>query len=202
MLAVKLHLLASILATQVFALWDSKNLPYFPIEISRTAASSPLATRSLQVGFSTLLVTMVLSGAATWARGLMWLGIMIVAFVPDTLHKVLHIVGVLVVFAAAIMDLAWTGRMYFVFLAGLIYALRTVFLFSSLVWIDEHFQQDTLQFTDIWSFISELAARHHAIMFLRQEDFAPGTYPVRVIPYCKVSGVLQWVAFFVLSLAF
>lgn len=201
MLAVKLHLLASILVTQALALWDSKRLPYFPIEISRTAASSLLATRSLQFGFTTLLVTMLLSGAATWARVLMWAGLMVVAFVPDTLHKALHIGGVLIMFAGAAADLAWTGRVYYVFVGVVIYALRTVFLFTSLLLIDEHFQHDTWRFTDT-AFIKKVAARHHAIMFLPREEFPPGTYPARVIPYCKVSGVGQWVAFFVVSLAF
>src|SRR5580700_7675823 len=100
MIAVKLHLLATIVITQVIALYDGQ-VPYFPIEISRTAASSTNAKNALAVGFGLLIVTLFFTRSLNDITVAIWVGLMFVALIPDTLNWWLHMLGVFIVFAAA-----------------------------------------------------------------------------------------------------
>lgn len=72
--AVKLHLAATVMATQACTLYSGA-APYFPIEISRTAASSPSASRALATGFATLLATMLYTKTLNAVTFTMWAGL-------------------------------------------------------------------------------------------------------------------------------
>jgi len=199
--AVKCHLLVTVLATQACALYEGA-VPYFPIEISRTAASSPMAMRALAIGFVTLGITLWRTQTLDVITGTMWLGLVVVAAVPDTLNWVLHMAGVAVVFAAAVVHAHRSRNIALVpplVCAVTVYALRIVLKVGVMLAFDPKVR------LGLGRGIVPLAklgfARTLDVMML-----GPGAYgedaatlwPV-IAPIFKVCGVLQWVAFYALS---
>lgn len=197
--AVKLHLLGTVVATQVVALYDGA-VPYFPIEISRTAASSANANRALATGFATLIVTMLYTKTLDAVTFAMWLGLMIVALVPDTRNWSLHMLGVAIVFAAALAHVYRHRDVSLVppvLCAGVVYLIRLVLKAVVMLMADAKVRAAVSQ---SWSAL-------FAAMFERTMDVmmrGPLAYNddntwAMVGPVFKVCGVLQWVAFYALS---
>ena len=93
MLLVKLHLLATVAAVMYAALFIDKRLPYWPIEISRMAASGPAALSVFRAGVTLLLVTIIYgegSHLATW----LWVALMQIAWLDDVTSFAGHMAGV------------------------------------------------------------------------------------------------------------
>jgi hypothetical protein len=194
---VHVHLITTILLVQFSAVWLDKasSLPYFPIEISRTAASSPLARVILKAGFTSLIGTCLLTQSLTWPRFVLWLGLMLVAWFPDTEHMSLHMSGVAILFVASCMTL-WTGwsrqRGMLVVFAVFVYGMRIVFKWVVL-WLTD---PRLVQFQASHGLVKGFALRNQEIMFGR-ESVPPDTEA-----FFKLSGVLQWICFVALSYLF
>lgn len=192
MLAAKIHLLATILVVQAIALYEQR-VPYFPIEISRTAASSQTATYAMILGFGSLLWHVP---SYTAPALIIWVGLMIVALVPDTYSVGGHMAGVGLVFLGAIVNTHsnhGAGGWLLIAFALVIYVLRIVFKGVALLLLDKPTLTASLQS----GVVVALHQRIRDIMFGRAVDVAPA-----LIPYFQLSGVLQWVVFFALSYLF
>lgn len=200
--AVKWHLATTILVTQAVALYDGR-LPYFPIEVSQTAASSSSSLGAFTTGIASLLVTLIYTESLTDVTLALWVGLMVVALVPGTLSWSVHMLGVAIVFLAAgvhvyramakepskWIPLAW---------AILLFSLRVV-IRSMVIW-SIHPPSPTW-----YSSLEMLVQRTRAVMELGPLAFEP-SLRARLWPWIgptlKLCGVLQWVAFFALSLVF
>ncbi len=194
MLYVKLHLLVTVLIVQTLALLDRvSTLPYFPIEISRTAASSHMAGLAFRAGAVTSFVTLYYTDALNWVTLLLWVGLMIIAFVPDNLHFAGHMSGVGVVFVASLLQ-AWDrpNGLIILTVAMLLFLSRNVLKFLVL----QHDSRASWFSLDLYK---EVTARNFAIMFSPpgQTQVAPD-----VLNVFRLGGVLQWVSFCTLSLLF
>ena len=197
---VKLHLLAAVIATQAVALYDGA-VPFFPIEISRTAASSPRATNTLATGFATLIVTMIYTKTLDAVTFSLWLGLMVIALVPDSVSWTVHMLGVVALVAAACAHVYRRRQIALVpplLCALAIYGIRIVFKLVLLFTVDKQV-------------IAAAASNKLSIAFERSMDImmrGPLAYNNDpelwnlVGPTFKICGVLQWAAFFALSFVF
>ena len=192
---VHVHLVATILLVQVSAVWldRTSTLPYFPIEISRTAAESPMANVVLRVGFTTLIVTCILTQTLSWPRFILWFGLMLVAFFPDTVHMARHMSGVGILFVAACLQLSQTWNMQrglLLLFALFLYVERIVLKFVVL-WLTDQ------RLSDHWAgygLIKGFAMRNQEIMFGLADPV-----PTDTLVFFKLGAVGQWLCFFVLS---
>ena len=100
MFAGRVHMLITVLSMINNALFIEKKLPYFPIELSRMAASGP--TANLVFRCCTLLpTTYVFDGPPSPTTLLLCLSIAIVALFDDVRSLAIHMLGVLGIFYCA-----------------------------------------------------------------------------------------------------
>ena len=177
--AVKIHLVATILLVQ-FASYD--RVPYFPTEISRSAASSPNALNMMRIGFTTLLMTLYATDQFSVPVSILWVGLMIVAFVPDTLSLGGHMVGVALIFVAASLQcLAREGNgAHLLGLGVFLYFLRIAMKYYAFV----NLVDDPLTPFMEWN---------RRIMF---GELNPGP---NILPWFRMSATMQWTAFWAWS---
>lgn len=90
---VKGHLLAVVLATQVSALIWGK-VPYFPIEISRTAASGAIPLTVFRVGVASSILTLLLARSLNPLTCSVWLCLTVICVFDDVNFWALHMLGV------------------------------------------------------------------------------------------------------------
>jgi hypothetical protein len=209
--AVKVHILATVLATQATALLKG-SAPYFPIEISLTASSGPEASIVFALGLASTLVTVYLAKAVNWFTLAVCAGLVLVA-VPDTgrpLALVVHLGGVAVVWVSAMARLYvlrdWTSLPVAIAAVG-VFAVRLVFKVCVLLAYDPAVRASIR--TPVWliPFDGPLRAlvMQRAIDIMHRGAAAFGKSPEQqlawqaIAPVFKVCGVLQWVAFYALS---
>lgn len=102
---VKLHLLLIVLTVQLVALWQQEEpVPYFPIEISRTAASGSVNRWLFPLGIVSLGVTLRSRGLLRRYR-LVWVALLCIACFDDKYHPVLNQVGVALLFVTLMRSL-------------------------------------------------------------------------------------------------
>ena len=99
---LKLHIAAIVASVFDAALRVDRSVPYWPIEISRMAASGPAALWRFRVGMSLLPLTALLArtGANNILLGFAWLGLMAVVWFDDKRHWSEHMAGLYVMTAA------------------------------------------------------------------------------------------------------
>lgn len=207
--AAKIHLLLTILATQIVALFVG-GVPYFPIEISRTAASSKLASGCLSIGAITLIITLVAANELTPITFMMWAGLLIVALIPDNVFMLAHMLGVVIIGVAACLHVfsarsTKDGRSLSPLLVSfaMIYSLRWVLKVGVMLLHDPAINRPGREWThvNLLSLSSELTERALDIMLNGERAFGGNTAAWNDIrPLFQVAGVLQWVAFYTLSL--
>jgi hypothetical protein len=189
---VKFHLTATILLTQAASLLDKNTaLPYFPIEISRSAASSVIAGNIMKIGFVTLPATMYFTSSFSFTALLLWMGLVVVAFVPDTMSLGLHMSGVALVFGAASLQMRQGTDFILVGFGLTMYVLRIIFKAMALL------ARDSVLYILMaeMGFINAFILRNQSIMF-------GAAVATEVLPFYQLSGVLQWVCFLSLSYLF
>lgn len=183
MFYAKLHFVVTVMLTQAAALLDpASTLPFFPIEISRTAASSVYATAILQVG-AFLMAWLIPS---TIPAVVLWCGFSLVALIPDTVHRNGHRAGVMVALLGALGQAPYVPYGWLIFfLGGVTHALHVgCKVVALVVWEGKRAPRDVMQ-------------RHDEIMYTRGATVTP-----RVLNVFRLGGVLQWTSFVILSLLF
>jgi len=209
--AVKLHILATVVATQATALIKG-SAPYFPIEISLTAASSREASAVFAIGLASTLVTVYLAKALGAFTLCVCVGLALVA-VPDTgqpLALAVHLGGVAIVWAATIARLYltrdWTS-MPAAATAVIVFALRIVFKVGVLLLYDPTVRASIRTPAWLIPFDARLRAlvANRAIDIMHRGASAFGKSAEQqlawraIAPVFKLCGVLQWAAFYALS---
>jgi hypothetical protein len=147
------------------------SVPYFPIEISRTAASGRYGYFGLCLG--TIVFCPYIQGRADgWIS---WIGLLILALVDDKMSWNVHMLGVFIMlFGVALSNVNLT----LLFLLGLLFFSRVVIRFIV---------------------VSAYEVNHvtiHNIIQKNKEIMYSGkcAYPITLLVF-KLSGVLQWVCF-------
>lgn len=103
MRATKLHIWCVVLATVWSGLYLDGGVPYFPIEISRTA-TGPVAARIFFWGMLLIPLTTLSLDRMLPSRSLCcaWLGLQLITFFDDVNHWSLHMAGVAVLFLSVL----------------------------------------------------------------------------------------------------
>ena len=200
----KRYLLALILVVQSIALLSTdpnEQIPYFPIEISRTAATTALNRWVFPLGVL-LLVPVVLRIDGPRTRSPMrftvaWSGLFMLAWFDDKHHWLLHTIGVAVMVVGLLvacgkwngvspgMELLWQNERL---IAGLVlYAVRVVLKVTVMVL----FEAQSLIAPSL------LLAKGQAIA-LHGASATQGPFTLSVFRLC---GALQWSAFWLLASA-
>jgi hypothetical protein len=149
------------------------NVPYFPIEISRTAASGPYGYYGLCAG--TLLLCPYVQGRSDgWIS---WIGLVILAIIDDKMSWTLHMTGVCIMFIG-IMLKTDTSKMIAFMLFGMLFMFRLV-LRNVPVCL---FEVDEIT-------IGNIIAKNKEIMYTGRCNSE-----ITLLMF-KLSGVLQWVVF-------
>lgn len=193
MRAVKIHLLVAVLATQAAALLVDCRVPYFPIEISRTAASGPVALFLFRAGVLTLPLTALYAGCARLQFWALWVSLLVIALYDDLRWHGMHMFGVTllaVVFAVLARDAGPQGIHIFT-IAGYLYAARLVLRFGVVLFFETP-DNATVSLTTL------VQAGFHTLTVLLVG--APACKaPAITIAAFRLSGILQWLSFAVLS---
>ena len=199
MFYTKLHLFLTVVAVQVAALLVDRSTPYWPIEISRMAASGPVALLAFRTGALALGAPLAMDGA--WSRPvlLLWLAMVIIACVDDVTSWLVHMMGVALLGVSACWQTYTLGRRATPILlaAAFVFAIRLV-LKASTVWWNEvggHARplSSLLDATTFHGIVSHSAA----LMFGTRTFKSPWTRAA-----FSVGGALQWVVFAILSLLY
>lgn len=164
-------LLASVLLTAGSALVDG-SLPYFPIEVSRLAASSMRSAWIFRIG-SILSSLVLFYEKGLWEHLVACFGFVLLAWFDDTHHYVMHVVGVVVMLLGAIPLVSWRVQ-----LCAMILFVARILMKCVMVISKESLFQPRLVFDQLRS-----------IMLF-------GTSSEDTLMVFRVTGALQWVVFY------
>ncbi len=193
MFYTKLYLLFGIILTIVSAHLDSKSkLPYFPIEISRVAASS---TKTLNLFRTTAVLVgpvMLLFGELEDTASLVvWAGLVLLAWFDDASHIVLHMCGVAILGVGSLMSDKL--NISTVAAAVIIYGARLVIKAGVLI--------GTGVVPINRGLVVNLTSKGLDIMFNGQTNLTNKQWVLIALMY-KTAGVMQWIVFVLLSTLF
>lgn len=122
MLWTKISLLLTVISTVLSGLYFDQSVPYFPIEISRTA-TGPWSRIIFPVGVMFVMATCI------WEVGRMQLpfvGLFILALVDDKTSWILHMLGVFIMGVSLAFDAWKNSKLLHFFLIFCIYCGRLV----------------------------------------------------------------------------
>jgi len=200
---IKAHVLATIVATQIVALLVDRSVPYFPIEVSRTAASGPTALCTMRVGFVLLLPVLVWQQQLTMPTLWLWAALVCIAVADDVRYWTVHMLGVAMMLPPLVVG-AWSRSAMVPVLVGVsLYLFRLVIKTTVLIVYEVPVGEQRAQYkqgiqTWLRWLVAKVMERGMAVMY-RGADACQ--HPSVVMPVFKICGVLQWVAFYCLSLA-
>jgi hypothetical protein len=186
-----IHILITILLTQIVALLSNDStLPYFPIEISRTVASSFWSKTVFTIGILSLSFYL----SETLSLFPLWSGLCIVAIFDDFHYWYLHMFGALSLFPGALFHVLIKNgtipqlKMATFACAVSIYVLRLVLKFIIIFVVE--LDISVFQMMDI-SYWELVISRAKYIMY-------NGSTNKVTLAVFRVAGVMQWLVFYLL----
>lgn len=186
MFRIKVHLFVLVVIIQSIALIKETTLPYFPIEISRTAATGELNKTLFPLGILSLGVTFWMTGEFKLQYILSWIGLIILSYFDDKNYFLLHMFGVFIMIVGVILIGLYSKTRYadliIVLCAIMIYAVRVVMKLLVVIILEVN-SNDMFNFIKIKQVIEQ-------IMF---EGIC--RYPVHTLIVFRICGLLQWILF-------
>jgi hypothetical protein len=202
MQAVKLHLLFTVVATQLTALFVDRAVPYFPIEVSRTAAAGPWSQRVFTAGVLSLGGTLLVTGGGANASTLaIWLSLVVIALFDDVYHWTLHMLGVAGLGATVATLLVgsrhWQHDTCVLGLAAVLYLARLA-MKALAVW---HFEPHDPRWSPDASPDALLYPLQHCFRLSQDIMYhgGGGGHAEATLLVFRLCGVLQWVVFWLFS---
>ena len=199
MFYTKFCLLVTIFGTWGAA-WKDHSLPYFPIEISRTATGR-ISKRIFQIGVS--LTTFVMYYESdSWTTYIAWGGLLLLAFLDDRTNFEGHLIGVFIMgFGVALHAMLnpWAHMVTFG-IASIIYGIRVLIKTSLVILLEMEMPvtKDTVVNIafNVNSVRTDAIERIKDIMYNGEDKCK---YPSITIPLFALCGCLQWLAFYIFS---
>jgi len=197
--SAKIHLFITIILTQISSILYNE-IPYFPIEISRTAADGGVITKYIfNIGLTSIIITLFMTNNVTKETILLWIGLSIIALFDDKQHWIMHNLGVLILFIVAMINAYHVGgsAVLFVFMAIAINMIRIGFRILVVMYFEMN-----IGIFDLWNhpkLIYDIFNLSKNIMYRGHISCSEPSITVLVF---KISGVLQWVSFYALSFIF
>ena len=186
---VKVHLFVLVVIVQTIALFKETTLPYFPIEISRTAATGDLNKTLFPLGILSLGITFWMTGEFKLQYLLSWIGLFILSYFDDEKYFLLHMFGVFIMIVGVILIGLYSKTRYadliIVLCAMIIYAVRVIMKLLVVMLLEVN-ANDMFNFIKIKQVIDQ-------IMFA-----GICQYPLQTLTVFRICGVLQWIIFVML----
>jgi hypothetical protein len=194
---VKIHLLVTVILTQITSIWIDKNYPYFPIEVSRSAASGYYSMLVFNLGIQSLIITMFISEILCWDYFWLYVSLSLIAYYDDVTSWHLHMIGVMLLFITSINLLRHTKTfrkdVFYIGLAVFTYALRIVLK----VCVIYNFEVN--ESFAIYPFLDVIQAIKDKGIFIMYHGSSVCFQPFITITIFKFCAVGQWIAFWLLS---
>lgn len=188
MLYVKLHLIFLVISIQLNAILNCQ-LPYFPIEISRTAECSECNKWLFFIGSILLGFTMFYTGQFKIKYFTMWVGLVLLSWFDDKEYLLLHLFGVFIMFVGLYISINGSSTpkedLKLILFAIIIYLIRIV-LKVIVVFL---FEIDTYSIRDIIE----------KIILIMYYGGSVCESPFLTIMVFRVCGVLQWIVFIMVA---
>lgn len=190
-----------VLALQSVALWSGE-LPYFPIEVSRTAATTAFNRWLFPFGVLWLVPVACVVDGATLVQlrriAPAWLGLLLLAWFDDSHHLLLHMAGVALMLLGVVYarnyDFVWGVRRFSLWYLPVHnkYIIRGVALYAFRVLLKV--VTVALLESEGWSPFA-IGWRANEIM----QGTSAALYPRVTLNVFRLCGVLQWAVFVLLS---
>ena len=179
------HILLTVFCTVISAaFWG--NVPYFPIEISRNAASGIVPLTVFRLGFFSLIFTLIRTNTLTWTAYMLWISLVFIAAFDDFNYVMLHSVGVaglIVSSACNVYFYKWNSGVIPFCAALAIYGMRGLMKLFTLILMEG------VQVTSVEQFVKTFGLKHSAIMYYGAKNCINSE---ATIPVFQFAGVLQW----------
>ena len=189
---IKAHLFILVISIQLIALLTENTLPYFPIEISRTAETGELNRILFPIGALTLGITLCLINQFKLKYFVSWLGLVVLSYFDDKRYHLLHMLGVLIMFIGfALIGMnsrTKNADLVVILCAVLIYLIRILIrvIVVALLEVETHQMFNIyvigMKILEI-SYTGTVACRN----------------PVHTLTIFRISGVLQWLTFVMIA---
>ena len=142
-----------------------KSPPYFPIEISRTV-TGPISSWAFP---ALLTILAIVSGGANWIA---WIGILLLAWIPDTSSHLIHMIGV------AIMGISFliVASLEQIAVISLLYGMRLA-----------------MKAAAVYQYEHEQHGLKALIAYGKKRMFDGNFRDARTLLVFQTTGVMQWV---------
>ena len=208
----KIHAALIILCTWIAGLFIDKSVPYFPIEISRTG-TGPYSSLIFKWGAVSLVVSLYLDGAMhirqKYSEMLsspvpIWGCLLVIAWFPDHTHLLIHGAGVILLMMCVLLNVLFIGdaqrRLPIVLTALGIESARMalkgyVVLFTEL---DRNIWSPWTYWNAIWNINGLRDEIVEQIMKIMYKGVDYSILPHLTIPVLRVTGVMQWLALYLM----
>ena len=137
MIYTYIHLLISLWVVVYQARRRDRNLPYWPIEVSRMAASGPGALLWLRLSSVGLIMPLAMDNALSQQTLFGWVSLLVVAFVPDNWWWLGHMAGVAGLGVAAVWQAYNTSQWALCGVAFVVWAARLFIKTMAVIWWEQ-----------------------------------------------------------------
>ena len=197
-LAYVLCVLASVIGTA----WYGNKAPFFPIELSRLAATDQLTSDVFRYGSGMMLLPLLLEGRTGVFSLLSWVGVFGVACFDDIAHPTGHFISIGVMIIACLLSINRTNWRFKGFLMAYsiwIMLARLVLVCSALLYFE-------LKETKIYDYpLQVIKHRKYLVdtsLKIMYEGYnTPLQFPDIVMHTFKVKAVMQWIAYAIMAVA-
>jgi len=191
---LKLQLLTTVILTQAVSLY-SGNVPYFPIEISRTAASSKWALFVFRVGMCSSIV--LVHHALNYNQILAWFSLVVIAIFDDVAWPGMHIVGLWMLGLSGVIAAYYSEQgLTLISIAGYVTLVRLMMRGLAILAL-EGLEEKEVSFNP--SLDRTIVVKCIRLFERSSYIMKTGDADEYVLWFFRMSGVLQWVTFLVLS---
>lgn len=188
----------TVVTSVLYIAWHGRHYPYFPIEISRSAATNELALRIFRYGSVSVLLSMYFEQRFSLPDLAAWFSMCGIAICDDIKYPNTHIafVGTLVTSCLFFLEQNFRGVLILTALTMMI--ARLVLSCSALLYYEIG---HTNVLTYPWQVIKHhrrLTILHKEIMYGRKVQLR---HPAPVMLAFKVKGVMQWLGYVLIAIA-
>lgn len=207
----KVHAALVVFSVWMCGLFVDKSVPYFPIEISRTG-TGPYSSLLFKWGAVSLIASLWMDGMVVmpkWPVMLsspipIWLCIVVIAWFPDHSHLLIHGAGVAILLLCVSLNAFFVGdiqRRFPIALAALgIEGARLVL--KGFVVLFTELDRDIWSPLTYWHVLCNTNGLRDEIIDQIMNIMFKGTeyavVPYLTIPMMRVTGVMQWLALYLL----
>ncbi len=198
----------TVVASVLLIAWHGRQYPYFPIEISRSAATNDLALRVFRYGSVSVLLSMYFEQRCSLPDLVAWVSMCGIAICDDVKYPNTHVAFIGTLVSACLFFLEQNFRGVLILAALVMMIARLVLSCSALLYyelLDSHGPTRACGCTNIliypWQVIKHhrwLATLHKEIMYGRKIQLR---HPAPVMLAFKIKGVMQWLGYVLIAIA-